>query len=103
MNKHTPAPWKIDSQDRGVIIDSKSRDIAAMSIHAAMKNRSIESLDEKILEANAHLMAAAPELLAACEYVVRWHREHDSGEGELFGLDFVTDCISAIAKARGKR
>lgn len=41
------------------------------------------------------------ELLAACEYVVKYHGEHDSGEGELYGLDFVTTCINAIAKAKG--
>lgn len=52
--------------------------------------------------ANAHLIAAAPELLEACKYVVRWHREHDSGSGELFGLDFVTTCIAAIAKAENR-
>jgi hypothetical protein len=50
---------------------------------------------------NARLIAAAPELLEACQYVVKWHREHDSGEGELFGLDFVTTCIAAIRKAKG--
>jgi len=48
------------------------------------------------------LTAAAPELLAACEYVVKWHRDNDSGEGEKFGLDFVTTCIAAIAKAKGQ-
>lgn len=39
------------------------------------------------------------DLLAACKYVVQYHRENDSGEGELFGLDFVTTCINAIRKA----
>ena len=53
---------------------------------------------EQTLE-TARLFAAAPELLAACQYVVKYHREHDSGDGELFGLDFVTTCIAAIAKA----
>ena len=43
------------------------------------------------------------DLLAACEYVVKWHREHDSGEGELFGQDFVTTCIAAIALTEPKR
>jgi len=47
-------------------------------------------------------MEAGPALLEACKYVVRHHRENDSGEGELFGLDFVTTCIAAIAKAEGK-
>ena len=52
-------------------------------------------------KANAHLIAAAPELLEACKYVVQYHKENDNGEGELFGLDFVTTCIAAINKAEG--
>lgn len=55
--------------------------------------------DEKFVK----LYAAAPELLEACKYVVNYHREHDTGEGELYGLDFVTTCIAAIAKAEGGR
>jgi len=56
-------------------------------------------IDEDVAEANARLIAAAPELMEACKYVVSFHREHDSGNGELFGLDFVTTCIAAISKA----
>lgn len=41
-------------------------------------------------------------LLDACKYVIQWHREHDSGEGELFGLDFVTTCINAVRDAEGQ-
>lgn len=41
------------------------------------------------------------ELLEACKYVIRYHREHDSGGGELFGLDFVTTCINAVRNAGG--
>ncbi len=37
-------------------------------------------------------------LLEACKYVVKYHREKDSGDGELYGLDFVTTCISAITQ-----
>lgn len=51
-------------------------------------------------KAGAHLLAAAPDMLAALQYVVDYHREHDSGEGELFGLDYVTTCIAAIRKAQ---
>ena len=34
-------------------------------------------------------------LLDAVKCVIQYHRDNDSGEGELFGLDFVTTCIEA--------
>jgi hypothetical protein len=58
--------------------------------------------NEENAEANAKLIAAAPEMLEALKYVIQWHREHDSGEGELFGLDFVTTAIQAVSKAEGE-
>ena len=58
--------------------------------------------DQSSQQADAQIIAAAPDLLEACENVVAYHREHDSGEGELFGLDFITTCISAIKKAKGE-
>jgi len=60
-------------------------------------------LEDKIkdIEEVQPVMEAGPELLEACKYVVQYHRENDSGEGELFGLDFVTTCIAAIRKAEG--
>ena len=54
-------------------------------------------------KANAEFICRAVnnhyQLLEACKYVVKYHRENDSGEGELFGLDFVTTCIAAIQNA----
>lgn len=86
--KHTEGPWRIAKRDK--------------------QNRRIygpkhEGIADMIrIEANAQLIAAAPELLEACKYVVQHHREKDSGEGELFGLDFVTTCIAVINKAEGR-
>ena len=64
--------------------------------------RRVERL-EKMLAATSELTVRIHAdkccLLEACQYVVNWHRKNDSGEGELFGLDFVTTCISAIHKA----
>lgn len=94
---HTPGPWIVNSEDTGMndsgTIESQSGVVIAPDIYG-----------ETTAEAghNAHLIAAAPELLAACRYVAQYHRDHDSGEGELFGLDFVTTCIAAIAKAEGR-
>ena len=55
--------------------------------------------EEAELDAKLKIEAAAPDLLEACKYVVKYQREQDSGGGELFGLDFVTTCIAASAKA----
>lgn len=108
MNKHTPIPWKIDPQDRGVIIDSKNRDIAVMSIHTAMKNRSIESLDEKILEANAHRICHCvnthDELLEACRTAIRGFKTAAFRDPDQAGLydAYEKPIRTAIAKATGE-
>lgn len=58
--------------------------------------------DHYLTDYEAVAVASHADLLAACKYVIQWHREHDSGEGELFGLDFVTTCIGAVRRAEGK-
>ena len=95
MNQHTPGPWTAYNSKGGSIyknwrvIDSRKILIAK-----------IEELPGGESElANARLIAAAPAMFAALEYVTNWHREHDSGEGELFGLDYVTACINALRSA----
>ena len=87
--EHTKGPWTVG---KGYSVRGDDR---IVFMQGATKTH-------REANANAHLIAAAPELLEACKYVVQHHREKDSGEGELFGLDFVTTCISAIAKAEGK-
>ncbi len=56
-NKHTPGPWKLSANQfvKGSIYGSDSYLIASVSI------------GQSEYEANAKLIAAAPELLAACE------------------------------------
>ncbi len=109
-NKFTPGPWKIHTNKPTFISE-------VASLHAKGFPFDIEGgdgfrpcacysdgrLNAGTAAANAHLISAAPDLLAALEYVVQWHREHDSGEGELFGLDYVTTCIAAIRKAKGQQ
>ena len=85
--EHTPGPWCVMStgNHQGLVVAENSPENIAVVY------------DKK----DADIVAAAPDLLEACQYVVDWHREHDSGEGESFGLDFVTTCIGAIEKAKG--
>jgi hypothetical protein len=96
MNNHTPGPWSkprnmINDQGLYVADPSGNWDICTITLsHAPTAEQA---------HANARLIAAAPAMLDALAYVVNWHREHDSGEGELFGLDYVTTCLSALRQA----
>ena len=97
---HTPGPWTYTpchfEDARGYIFMEKAT--GACTIHLT----GAASMTQRELDAHGCLLAAAPTMLDALKYVVRYHREHDSGEGELFGLDFVTTCIAAIHEAEGR-
>ena len=99
---YTKGEWVEDGDDIGVIKTYSDEEIfiPVCSIHTPhLYNTPTAILEEA---ANKKLILGAPDLLAACKNVVQWHREHDSGEGELFGPDFVTSCIAAIARAEGR-
>ena len=51
------------------------------------------------IEVYQEMMDVDNGMYEALKYIIKWHREHDSGEGELFGLDYVTKAISAVRKA----
>lgn len=103
MNKHTPGPWHIynDSQVEHVGIEAENVSIVIFGADdddAGIRGRNTE---EAI--ANAHLIAAAPELLEALENIKHsvaqaiktrndWHREF---------LLIRNLADSAIAKAKG--
>jgi hypothetical protein len=82
MGKHTPGPWS--KSERGYIFAGDSC-IASTS-----------DLDEN--EANARLIAAAPDLLAALEQSLSWLSSYPGG-----GANAAWRKASeAIAKARGE-
>jgi hypothetical protein len=96
----TPGPW----ETCGYYIygkDEKGNDVVVADCRLDPGYGPYRVKDEKTAVRNQKAMTAVPELIDACRYVVEWHREHDNGEGELFGLDFVTTCISALNKALG--
>ena len=47
-------------------------------------------------ERNARLIMAAPDLLAACEAMIRWHEDPDASD------DCIAQARDAIAKAKGE-
>lgn len=92
---HTPGPWNLEY---------RGGDLQVISGRTFGKIREVAKIIgfDGLATGDAKLIAAAPDLLDACRHVVQWHREHDSGEGELFGLNFATACIAAIDKATHK-
>ena len=108
MSKHTPGPWHIDWHQRyGINVPHKH--IAMVSCFQSKEG------DWEENEANAHLIAAAPELLEALRM---WMEIHDKPAGFIgkFGksldaaieaqqlkVDAAADAArAAIAKATGE-
>lgn len=94
--KHTPGPWAVDD-DGDVCISDLERLIAAV-------DRRNVTLRKDEAAANAALIAAAPDLLAACEALAEAQQRADAGEHVGFGLyvDAVDAARAAIAKAKGE-
>ena len=81
--KHTPGPWQIDQSGAGLEI-RPSRSIHAITI---LKHGE---------EANARLIAAAPEMAEALEAIVEAGYRGDEINGKL-----LAEAEAAIRKARG--
>lgn len=86
--KHTPGPWHYAECQMGTpFVDTESvGDLFAAAL----------PLDEE--RANANLIAAAPELLAACEAALACLNFFGSDQIEPFRVR----CRAAIAKAKGQ-
>jgi len=85
---YTPGPWDIGDLDR-----NDQRQITAHSSLIATCAHECLSLREQIMEANAQLIAAAPELLDALKEVAH-HADDECG--------FMVLVKAAIAKAEGR-
>lgn len=71
---HTPGPWSFDPSNYGRVnrggwglLDANSSSLGVMVIETDVLGNVVPNA-----EANAKLIAAAPELLAACELVALW-------------------------------
>lgn len=96
--QHTPGPWMVlPSVDRGqfcILTEHGNRIDIAVTY----------GFDATPREANARLIAAAPDLLAACKAMVEYQRLIDSdaptGLLEAYGNSFES-AAAAVAKALG--
>ena len=102
MSKHTPGPWLVctpDNSDLYLSIENDGFLVGDVSEIATINlAEPIISKEERI--ANAHLIAAAPELLAVLIDV----REAwlDERLGDVEGILTGDVCANAIAKATGE-
>lgn len=101
MSNHTPGPWIVEWGDKTPIY------VSPESRHEYVSICKVLPIDDEIdcddgdfivgsqTKANAHLIAAAPELLAACE-AAEWN--------SLDLPEFVVErLLAAIAKAKGEQ
>ena len=82
---HTPGPWRI----QGKFVGIETWPICELAC----------SLPEVQVEANARLIAAAPELLSACEWMLRYWQGFENDEKP---IALVSDMQQAVAKAEGR-
>lgn len=87
MSKHTKGPWKQHLVDETVIIDSRREQIAQ-----ACGDYPLNAVE---IEANARLIAAAPDLLEALKHAVHWHDQLNAKD--------IAKMEAAIAKAEGNQ
>jgi hypothetical protein len=86
MKTHTPAPWHYETGDDGAVVYTGFT-IAKIPI------------DGSDWQSNAHLIAAAPDLLAALEAALEAVEYYDEREGAGCLLD---QARAAIAKAKAQ-
>jgi len=98
MTKHTPGPWRCEVE-KWEEVWSVREDVANYGFVAVLKGGG-HWVDKVQLEANAHLIAAAPELLEALErtHEVLLAASHNVYESSQLYLD----ATAALAKARGE-
>jgi hypothetical protein len=91
---HTPGPWKVPGTDDGEYV---------IAHHDGKKLRTLAHVYD---EANARLIAAAPELLAFVEMVARLTNAKHTEESEIDAVITVNRlrqvAQAALAKAQGK-
>jgi hypothetical protein len=93
MSKHTPGPW-FHKTDFGQVgsVETADGDVIAQA-------QSLGPLDHERRNANARLIAAAPDLLAALKLVLEDAREFFP----TVSAQAITAAEAAIAKAEGER
>jgi len=90
--QHTPGPWKVKDY-YSIIFPDDGSDIAKVSLRPDNRGDYLESV------ANAHLIAAAPEMLDALEFVAMTFADIEASERKGYFAECPKIVSAAIAKA----
>ena len=97
MSKYTPGPWEIGKP----LMRFMHAEISARGYHKDQRLiiAHVDSVDgfKGNSRANAHLIAAAPDLLEACKAAIKWMTE----QGNPQDYHAYAACRTAVEKAEG--
>lgn len=101
-NQHTPGPWEADIRiAQAIVVDSHGNAVADIARHEFSVTE--QSYSDQRIEANAQLIASAPELLSALKALHSCHRAFSESESWTTLDDGARELAeAAIAKAEGK-
>jgi hypothetical protein len=100
MSKHTPGPWKVlehSWSDTSIVAEGFDHGICLLDINHATEES--QEADEALMAANAHLIAASPDLLAALKALVQ---QVERGDFDHIGADHPDSAVGAARAAIAK-
>lgn len=104
MSKHTPGPWVVDfSRDSNGVVDCDDAVAICTSDDHNLDVCAVwNDIPEGSYEANANLIAAAPELLAALHEALPFVNDDDGAYKNGYAKKVEQRILAAINKAEGK-
>ena len=101
--KHTPGPWQYDTDPTGweyrIVQADRAPYTPGYSDVAHFSVNTVRGEARDVQEANARLIASAPDLLEALDRIVNQF-DHEIGPEHVD--EYYSDARAAIAKARGE-
>jgi hypothetical protein len=103
--KYTPGPWKVsehsDEEESAVYSPNDSIGLQVCGMRPLQSCANVQYISLEQREANAHLIAAAPELLEALEKIVKEGRDYMDRRG-CRKIWWIDEAEQAIRKAHGE-
>ena len=100
--KHTPGPWAVDSDGAGWYIEATPERGHSLAFIASPEFQEEPDTSASEAEANASLIAAAPDLLEALNEMTRLALGPTGGCSAAEKRNAIEASIAAIAKATGE-